>query len=134
MEKFQKGVDLHTSIHLPSKINGECSGLTLQNFIGVPLVFGQTTYFFQNAGLKDPFLGNLIIGLVALVSLASSLYLIERLGRRPLVLWGAAIMVVCDLLIGGLGIPTITPGIGVGLITLSAVWVFAFQTSLGPVG
>ncbi|RSH94186.1 hypothetical protein EHS25_003989 [Saitozyma podzolica] len=104
------------------------------NFIGVPLVFGQTTYFFQNAGLRDAFLASLIISIIGLVSLGCSIYLIERLGRRTLVLWGAAVMIVCDLLIGGLGIPTITPGLGSGLITLSSIWMFAYQTSLGPIG
>jgi hypothetical protein len=108
--------------------------LMVQNFIGVPLVFGQTTYFFQNAGLRDAFLASLIISIIGLVSLGCSIYLIERLGRRTLVLWGAAVMIVCDLLIGDLGIPTITPGLGSGLITLSSIWMFAYQTSLGPIG
>ncbi|ORY35933.1 general substrate transporter [Naematelia encephala] len=107
---------------------------TYQNFIGVPLVFGQTTYFFQNAGLKNAFTASVIISCIGLAGLGASIYLIERLGRRTLVIWGAAIMIVSDMVIGGLGIPKITPGLGTGLITISCIWMFAYQTSLGPIG
>lgn len=41
---------------------------TFQNVVGVPLVYGNTTYFFQTAGLQDAFLGSLIISIIGIVA------------------------------------------------------------------
>jgi hypothetical protein len=51
---------------------------TYQNVCGVPLMFGYTVYFFQLAGVKDPFLGNLIKQIVLVLGILTSFYTVDR--------------------------------------------------------
>jgi hypothetical protein len=106
-----------------------------QQFSGAPYLFGYTTYFFQQAGLKDPFLGNVIINLVYLFALIGSFFLIDKWGRRPLVLWGCVGLGVINIAIGGLGwLPTGSTTSGAVLITFSCLWILGYALSLGPTG
>ncbi|TLD07945.1 hypothetical protein PspLS_12172 [Pyricularia sp. CBS 133598] len=61
---------------------------TYQNIVGVPLMFGYTTYFFSLANVSDPFLGKLIINIVLLLGIVTSFYFVDTVGRRTLVLGG----------------------------------------------
>jgi hypothetical protein len=61
---------------------------TFQNVCGVPLMFGYTTYFFSSASIEDPFLATLIQQILLLGGICTSFYLVDRVGRRSLVLWG----------------------------------------------
>ncbi|RSH82354.1 uncharacterized protein EHS24_007321 [Apiotrichum porosum] len=108
---------------------------TFQNFVGVPLVYGNTTYFFQTAGLQDAFLGSLIISIIGIFGIGISfLYLVERVGRRTLVLVGSGVCIVCCLIIGVLGTQDINDRLAIALITLCSVWVLFYSFSLGPIG
>lgn len=68
---------------------------TMQNFVGAPLFFKYATYFFSLAQLDDPFLGNLIIQLVLVAGIISSFYLVDKTGRRTLVLIEAHSCLCC---------------------------------------
>ena len=107
---------------------------TFQNFVGVSLIFGYTTYFFQLANLSDPFLGKLIIQLILLTGLIISFYFVDRVGRRKLVIWGGVIMGSVCFIVGGLGFREQTSASGIGLITLCAFWAFVYANSLAPIG
>ncbi|KAF5559111.1 general substrate transporter [Fusarium phyllophilum] len=65
---------------------------TFQNVVGVPLMFGYTTYFFQLAGVSDPFLGNMVNQMVLVVGIIISFYTVDKVGRRTLVIGGGAAM------------------------------------------
>ncbi|ROT37977.1 general substrate transporter [Sodiomyces alkalinus F11] len=108
---------------------------TFQNFVGVPLIFGYTTYFLQLANVADPFLGNLMIQLILVVGIVSAFYFIDIVGRRSLVIWSGAAMGAICLVIGGLGFmgPNTTSS-GIGLVTLCCVWAFVYANSLAPIG
>jgi hypothetical protein len=95
---------------------------------------GYTTYFFQLAGLADPFTGTVIIQVILVVGIIGSFYLVERVGRRTLVLLGGAVMSVVCVAIGGLGFAPASESSGAGLITLCSVWVFVYSLSLAPIG
>jgi hypothetical protein len=107
---------------------------TFQNFVGVSLIFGYTTYFFQLANLKDPFLGKLIIQLVLVTGIFCSFYTVDKAGRRTLVIAGGSIMGTLCCLVGGLGFIKQTSASGAGLIALCALWAFVYANSLAPIG
>lgn len=107
---------------------------TFQNIAGVPLMFGYTTYFFQLAGVDDPFLGNIIKQMVLVVGILISFYMVDKVGRRTLVIYGGAIMGVITLLVGGLGFMTQTSSSGMALVALCSIWAFVYANSLAPIG
>lgn len=107
---------------------------TMQNFVGAPLFFGYTTYFFQLASIQDPFLGNLAVQLVLVVGIVTSFYLVDKAGRRTLVLYGGVFMAAMCFVVGGLGFLEPNEATGAALVTLCALWAFAYAMSLAPIG
>jgi hypothetical protein len=107
---------------------------TFQNICGVPLMFGYTVYFFQMAGVKDPFLGNLIKQLVLVVGILTSFYTVDVVGRRALLIYGGGAMCVINVLVGGLGFMKPTPAGGIALVFLCSLWAFVYANSLAPIG
>jgi MFS family permease len=107
---------------------------TYQNVCGVPLMFGYTVYFFQLAGVKDPFLGNLIKQLVLVVGILTSFYTVDRVGRRALLIYGGAAMCVINALVGGLGFMKQTTASGIALVFLCSLWAFVYANTLAPIG
>ncbi len=97
-------------------------------------MFGYTVYFFQLSGLDNPFQANLIIFCVLIGGVLSSFYLVDKVGRRPLLLIGGVVMGLCDLAIGGIGSAGVSPKSGAGLVVVCAIWVFAYATSVAPIG
>ncbi|KAG7112167.1 MFS transporter fmqE like protein [Verticillium longisporum] len=107
---------------------------TMQNFVGAPLFFNYATYFFSLAQLDDPFLGNLIIQLVLVAGIISSFYLVDKTGRRTLVLIGGAFMSLLCFIVGGLGFLTPNAATGSALVALSSIWAFTYAISVAPIG
>ncbi|KAF2021571.1 general substrate transporter [Aaosphaeria arxii CBS 175.79] len=107
---------------------------TFQNVCGVPLMFGYTVYFFQLAGVKDPFLGNLIKQMVLIVGILTSFYTVDRIGRRNLVLGGGAAMCTLNAVVGGLGFMKQNNASGVALVFLCSLWAFVYANTLAPIG
>lgn len=108
--------------------------LTFQNVVGVPLMFGYTTYFFSMANVEDPFMGKIIINCILLVGIIVSFYLVDKLGRRTLVLGGGFGMGVICFVVGGLGFMKPNSASGPVLITLCGIWAFLYANSLAPIG
>ncbi|KAM0335047.1 hypothetical protein ACHAQA_000081 [Verticillium albo-atrum] len=107
---------------------------TFQNFVGVPLMFGYTTYFFQLAGVADPFLGNMVKQMVLVIGIILSFYTVDKVGRRNLVIYGGAGMAVLSLLVGGLGFMKQTSASGSALVALCSMWAFVYANTLAPIG
>ncbi|KAF2994970.1 hypothetical protein E8E13_003257 [Curvularia kusanoi] len=107
---------------------------TFQNVCGVPLMFGYTVYFFQLAGVKDPFLGNLIKQLVLVLGILTSFYTVDKVGRRALVLYGGASMCIINTIVGGLGFIKQNNASGIALVFLCSLWAFVYANSLAPIG
>jgi SP family sugar:H+ symporter-like MFS transporter len=61
------------------------------------------TTFFQTVGLQNPFLISMITTAVNVCSTPISFYTIEKLGRRPLLIWGAVGMTICEFIIAIVG-------------------------------
>ena len=69
---------------------------------GAPVLFVYTSYFFQQAGIEEPFLATVAINTVLVAFVVISFYTIERIGRRPLLVYCSAFMVPLLFIIGGI--------------------------------
>ena len=69
---------------------------------------------------------------ILLLFIMVSFGLVERVGRRPLLLIGGIIMAICLFVIGGLGFRQTPPG--TVLVALTCIWTAAYAVSAGPIG
>lgn len=69
-----------------------------QQWTGVNFIFYYSTIFFQQIGIQNAFLISMITTIVNVCSTPISFYTIEKFGRRPLLIWGAACMCVCQFM------------------------------------
>lgn len=106
---------------------------TMQNFCGSPLMFN-APYFLSTIGMDNAFTANLIVMCVLLFGVLISFYLIDKAGRRPLLLGGGLVMCVTVFIVGAMGQIGIAKGTGTVMIVMMALWVFAFALSCGPIG
>ena len=98
---------------------------------GVNFIFYFGAMFFKGAGLKDEFVVNIIMGSVNVLMTLPGLYLVEKLGRRRLLLVGAVVQSTSHLLVGT--IYQATHGTKpVWTAVFSATFIAAFAASWGP--
>ncbi|KAJ6552646.1 general substrate transporter [Mycena vulgaris] len=75
-----------------------------QQFTGINFLFYFGTSFFQTLGtISNPFLISLITTLVNVCSTPVSFWIIERFGRRRILLVGGSCMVVCQFIVAIIG-------------------------------
>lgn len=91
-------------------------------------------YFFSLIGLTNAFVANLIISCVLLAGVMASFYLVDKVGRRPLLLGGVSVMTLCVCAVGGIGFGTINSTAGSAMIALMAIWAAAYAVSIAPIG
>ncbi|KAF2430690.1 sugar transporter family protein [Tothia fuscella] len=76
----------------------------MQQWTGVNFIFYFGTVFFTQLGsIKNPFLISLVTTLVNVLSTPISFWTIERFGRRPLLIYGALGMLICQFLVAIIG-------------------------------
>ena len=77
----------------------------MQQWTGVNFIFYYSTPFLQSTGaISDTFLISLIFTLVNVCSTPLSFWTVERFGRRTILLYGAAGMLVCQFLVAIIGV------------------------------
>ncbi|KAK5130436.1 hypothetical protein LTR08_002135 [Meristemomyces frigidus] len=77
----------------------------MQQLTGINFIFYFGVVFFQSLGsISNPFLISLITTLVNVCSTPVSFWLIERLGRRTILLWGGSGMVIAQFIVGIIGV------------------------------
>ncbi|KAF2494113.1 putative hexose transporter [Lophium mytilinum] len=109
-----------------------CALQALQQLSGINFIIYYGTRFFRTVGIEDAFLATIIVNVVAFVSTIPGLYLVERMGRRNLLLIGAAGMAISQLILAVLGI-TVTSTAGQNaLIAVVCIYIFFFEFSWGP--
>ncbi|KZF26083.1 general substrate transporter [Xylona heveae TC161] len=109
-----------------------CSLQALQQLTGVNFIFYYGTSFFKNSGIHNPFIINLITSIVNVVSTVPGLYLVEKWGRRPLLLFGAIGMFICQFIIAIVGTTTSSLVANKVLIAFVCIYIFFFACSWGP--
>jgi len=110
-----------------------------QQIMGINAIMYYAPTTLQNVGFSDEGAigSNLIIGLMNITAVTLALIFADRLGRKPLLLIGAAGTTLSLLVLGLTNLLLPEPdGVGtVGIVTLSAmaIYVFLFQFSWGAI-
>ncbi|KAL3458212.1 general substrate transporter [Aspergillus heterothallicus] len=106
----------------------------MQQWTGVNFVFYFGTTFFQNLGtIDDPFLISMITTIVNVFSTPISFYTMEKVGRRPLLLWGALGMVICQFIVAIAGTVDGSNSQTVrAQISFICIYIFFFASTWGP--
>ncbi|KAH7076341.1 hypothetical protein BKA63DRAFT_593599 [Paraphoma chrysanthemicola] len=110
------------------------SAQMMQQWTGINFIFYFGTVFFQNLGsIRDPFLISLITTLVNVFSTPISFWTVERFGRRPLLIWGAVGMIICQFIISIAGtIDGDNPATVRAEIAFICIYIFFFASTWGP--
>jgi len=110
----------------------------MQQWTGINFIFYFGTTFFQELKtIKNPFLIGLITTLVNVCSTPISFYIIERLGRRTILIWGALGMLICEFIVGIIGVTAgresqhNTSAVS-AQIAFICIYIFFFATTWGP--
>merc|ERR1711881_491584 len=94
----------------------------MQQWTGVNFIFYYSTPFLQSTGaISNTFLISLIFTLVNVCPTPLSFWAVEKLGRRPLLVWGALGMLICQFLVAV-----------IAQIAFIAIFIFFFATTWGP--
>ncbi|KAF2658098.1 high affinity glucose transporter RGT2 [Lophiostoma macrostomum CBS 122681] len=76
----------------------------MQQLTGINFIFYFGTVFFQQLGtISNPFLISLVTTLVNMLSTPLSFILVEKIGRRTILIWGAGSMVVMQFIVAIIG-------------------------------
>ena len=76
----------------------------MQQWTGVNFIFYYSTPFLQSTNaISNTFLISLIFTLINVLSTPISFWTIERFGRRPLLIWGAFGMLLCQFIVAIVG-------------------------------
>ncbi|KAI7091192.1 general substrate transporter [Hortaea werneckii] len=111
-----------------------CLLQALQQLTGVNFIFYYGTSFFKNSGISNSFVVSMITSAVNVASTFPGLWMVEAWGRRPLLLFGATGMAICQFIVAGVG-----TGAGIddltaqkALIAFVCIYIFFFACSWGP--
>jgi sugar porter (SP) family MFS transporter len=76
----------------------------MQQLTGINFIFYFGTVFFQQLGtISNPFLISLVTTLVNVLSTPASFWMVEKIGRRTILIYGAGCMVVFQFIVGIIG-------------------------------
>lgn len=76
----------------------------MQQWTGVNFIFYFSTPFLKSTGaISNSFLTSIIFTIVNVVSTPISFWTMEHVGRRPVLIWGAAGMFFCQIIVGAIG-------------------------------
>lgn len=106
----------------------------LQQLTGINFIFYYGTKFFKGSGIDNPFLIGLTTNLVNVLSTLPGLWLVERMGRRNLLMFGAVGMSVSQFIVAIVGTTAVSVVANKVLIAFVCIYIFFFACSWGPVG
>jgi MFS transporter, SP family, sugar:H+ symporter len=132
----------------PPILKRQLTGIAIQaltQLSGINFIFYYGTKFFQNSGISSGFTIQMIMSGIAVLSTPFGMYLIDTLGRRPLLLIGAYGVAVSQLIVAVSG--TVSSGqtdTGEVFVTnihgqrvavaLTCFFIFFFAATWGPLG
>ena len=122
----------------------------MQQWTGINFIFYFSTPFLQSTGaISNVFIISLIFTLINVCSTPISFYTVEKYGRRFILVWGALGMLICQFIVGIIGVtvgfnhthpnpsdPTTTlannvPAVN-AQIAFIAIFIFFFASTWGP--
>ncbi|RSL52320.1 hypothetical protein CEP51_015080 [Fusarium floridanum] len=108
-----------------------CALQAFQQLTGVNFIFYYGTSFFQNSGVQNPFIISMITSCINTVSTLPGLWAVEKLGRRQILLIGAAGMGVCQLIVAIVGTVTHNSAGQQALVAFVCIFIFFFASTWG---
>ncbi|KAJ5175962.1 Major facilitator-type transporter ecdD [Penicillium canariense] len=127
---FKGGLSPHGNLR--RVIAGTCLQM-FQQWTGINFIFYYGTTFFKSVGLKNPFLISTIMNIVNVVTTPASFYMIEKFGRRTLLIWGAVSMCICEFIVAIVGVTkTGSQTASTCLIVFTCLYIASFATTWGP--
>ncbi|CAK7235885.1 Plasma membrane low glucose sensor [Sporothrix bragantina] len=109
-----------------------CALQALQQLSGINFIIYYGTKFFNTIGIADAYTTTIIINVVALVSTVPGLYLVETIGRRKLLLAGAAGMALMQLIVAVIGVTISSDAANKAVVSMICIYIFFFEFSWGP--
>lgn len=112
-----------------------CALQALQQLTGVNFIFYYGTSFFKNSGISNPFIVSMITSAINVASTFPGLYLVEKWGRRKLLLFGAIGMAVSQFVVAITGTVAGIDNLAAqkALIAFVCIYIFFFASTWGPV-
>jgi MFS transporter, SP family, sugar:H+ symporter len=115
----------------------------LQQLVGINSIFYYGATLWQAVGFTsaDALAINVVTGVVNIVSTLVAMVFVDRVGRRPLLLWGSALMALTlgalvitfsMAAVGQGGHIALSPQAGILALVAANLYVFAFGLSWGP--
>ncbi|KAF2641480.1 high affinity glucose transporter RGT2 [Massarina eburnea CBS 473.64] len=110
----------------------------MQQLTGINFIFYFGTVFFQQLGtISNPFMISLVTTLVNVLSTPISFFLVEKLGRRTLLIYGAGFMITFQFIVGIIGATAGQPGKGndsatKAMIAFICLNISSFAITWGP--
>ncbi|KAH7356508.1 general substrate transporter [Rhexocercosporidium sp. MPI-PUGE-AT-0058] len=101
-----------------------------QQLAGLAIISTYSTYFFSLAGLKDPFLGTVILSCCNLLAVMLWSLSTDKIGRRVVINGCQTFVCVILFIVGGLfwtGATTGNAAAGTALLVICCLWTFSFQ-------
>ncbi|KAL6946731.1 hypothetical protein ACO0RG_000896 [Hanseniaspora osmophila] len=111
-----------------------CAVMIFQQTSGINYFFYYGTSLFDRVGLQDPYLTAIILGAVNFVATFGGLYLVEKLGRKKLLLvgsFGAFVSMMVYASVGSFAFQKHASG-GI-MIAFTCFFIIFFAIALGPV-
>jgi hypothetical protein len=99
-----------------------CWTLLSQQFIGLGIFFGFSTYFFQQIGFEDPFMITCITSGINIFFSAVFIWVADTYGRRLIACSGTTVCWSCCVIVGILGITPSSRASNYLLIFFTVVW------------
>jgi len=112
------------------------TGIFLQAFqqlTGINFIFYFGTTFFKNSGIQNEFLIQLATNIVNVGMTVPGILLVEILGRRTLLLGGAAGMCISELLIAIVGASTTSDAANKTMVAFTCIFISFFASTWGCV-
>ncbi|KAK9322260.1 general substrate transporter [Lipomyces orientalis] len=109
-----------------------------QQFTGVSFIFNYATVFFTKVGVSEPFTITIITNLVNVVGTVISFFIVDKIGRRPLLLVGSVIMFVGHFSVGVCGVVSdhdpANHSAQIGVVVFTLIYVLGLASTWGPLG
>ncbi|KXS93531.1 hypothetical protein AC578_943 [Pseudocercospora eumusae] len=111
----------------------------LQQMTGANFFFYYGTTIFSAVGLDNPFVTQIILGAVNVITTFPGLYMVEKYGRRKCLTLGASWMFMCYMVFASLGYFALEnengnnrQSIGYVMIVFACLFIAAFASTWGP--
>ena len=101
-----------------------------QQAVGINAVLYYAPRIFGDMGMTNPMVNTVVMGVVNILFTLVAVFTVEKLGRKPLLIWGSIGMAV-----GAFGVATTFGHAGLEVVTMLSIMVYSasFMFSWGPI-